>query len=112
MPSLKDLEARLLKRMPDGSMETSLKRVADADGVMFLCPKCFALNNGKVGTHSVLCWFTGKVSDEVTPKPGRWNPVGETLNDLTFVPPGAISVLLTSPSGCGWHGFVKDGKAD
>ncbi len=112
MANLKDLDGRLLKMLPDGSMETSLKLVSDADGVMFLCPKCFAKNNGKYGTHSVICWFVGKVGDDVTPKPGRWNPQGETLDDLTFVPPGAISVLLTNPDGCGWHGFVKDGKAD
>lgn len=30
------------------------------------------------------------------------------LSDLTFIGPGAASVLVT---GCGWHGFVKNGEA-
>lgn len=106
---LRDLEARFLKRIDDRSMRTDAT-FAEADGVMFLCPKCFAENNGPVGTHSVICWFVGKVPDDVSPKPGRWNPSGTGLDDLTFVGPGATSVLLTS--GCGWHGFVKDGSAD
>lgn len=113
MATLQELEAHFLKVLDDRTYETAGISLANADGVMFLCPKCFAANGGKVGTHSVICWFRGKVSDELTPKPGRWTPVGTGLGDLTFVPgnpPMAISVLLTS--GCGWHGFVKDGRAE
>ncbi len=84
--------------------------MAGADGIIFLCPKCFERNKGSVGTHSVICWFVGRVPDDADPKPGRWNPSGTGLDDLTFVGPGAASVLLTS--GCAWHGFIKDGKAD
>jgi hypothetical protein len=83
----------------------------DADGLWFLCPKCFADNGGPIGTHAVLCWFVGRVPDDLDPKPGRWTPRGTGLTDLTFVPsPGrSHSVLLTG--GCGWHGFVSDGNA-
>lgn len=82
-----------------------------ADGVWFLCPKCYSENGGVVGTHAVLCWFVGRVPDDVDPKPGRWTPAGTGLSDLTFVPsPGrSPSVLLTA--GCGWHGFVTNGDA-
>lgn len=83
--------------------------LAAADGVMFLCPKCYAAHHGPVGTHQVLCWFVGRVPDDVDPRPGRWNPAGTGVEDLTFVGPGAASVLLTS--GCGWHGFVRAGDA-
>jgi hypothetical protein len=109
---LRDLDAKFLSRNEDGSMSTDVPDTAlwQADGVLFLCPKCFAANQGKVGTHSVICWFAGRVPDDVTPKPGRWHPQGTGLDDLTFVGPGAVSVLLTS--GCGWHGFVKDGCAE
>jgi hypothetical protein len=107
---LSELEAKFLHDVqPSGSCRRS-EVMADAAGVMFLCPKCFAANGGKIGTHSVICWFVGKVPDNLDPKPGRWNPSGTGLNDLTFVPPGATSVLLTS--GCGWHGFVKNGEAE
>ena len=84
---------------------------AEADGVMFLCPKCFTTNAGPVGTHRVICWFVGRVPDDVDPKPGRWTPTGTSLADLTFVPSEGRtqSVLLTG--GCGWHGFVVNGDA-
>lgn len=106
---LRDLNANLLKLNPDRSM-SYVDSVAEADGVMFLCPKCFAANGGPVGTHGVICWFVGRVPDDLSPKPGRWIPAGNTLDDLTFVGPEAASVLLTS--GCEWHGFVRDGRAE
>ena len=79
-----------------------------ADGVMFLCPKCFAANGGRVGTHCVICSFA-HVPQTVSPQPGRWEPAGAGLDDLTFTGPGAASVLLIG--GCGWHGFLKNGDA-
>lgn len=111
MPKLSDLEARFLKSEDDRSM-LIVDRLEDADGIMFLCPKCYAANGGNVGTHSVICWFVGKVPDSLNPKPGRWTPQGTGLEDLTFVPsPGLTqSVLLTG--GCNWHGFVTGGEAN
>ncbi len=79
--------------------------LADAQGVMFLCPQCWKKNNGPVGTHSVLCWFVGRrVPDHVFPRPGRWHVSGTGYDDLTLQP----SVFLTG-QGCGWHGFVTNG---
>lgn len=88
-----------------------VETLTEADGVWFLCPKCFAANGGSVGTHSVICWFVGKVSDDVEPKPGRWTPTGTGLLDLTFVPSAgrSHSVLLTG--GCTAHFFVTNGDA-
>jgi len=107
--TLKQLEAAFLTCSDPNELEFKpAADVASAHGVVFLCPKCFAKNNGPVGTHSILCWFAGRVSDKVTPGPGRWNPQGTSLDDLTFVGPGAFSVLLTS--GCGFHGFVENGS--
>jgi hypothetical protein len=113
---LRDLDGRLIRRTDDGISYYDAT-MADADGVMFQCPLCA---QGKergdahgrrffIGAHYVICWFVGRVPDDVDPKPGRWNPSGTSLDDLTFVGPGAVSVLLTA--GCGWHGFVKDGRA-
>lgn len=109
---LRDLEASFLKIIDERTMSIDPAiTLAEAQGIIFLCPKCFAANGGNVGTHSVICWFSGRgVPDERTPKPGRWNPSGTGIDDLTFIGPGAASVLLTGP-GCGWHGFVKDGDA-
>lgn len=83
--------------------------LAAADGIWFLCPKCFAANGGPVGTHGVVCWFEGKVPDDEAPGPGRWNPAGSGYDDLSFVPgKKSNSVLLTG--GCAWHGFVTNGE--
>lgn len=111
MTRLAELDA-LLVRHHSGPPETyePVDALADADGLMLLCPKCFATNGGPVGTHSVLCWFVGRVPDDVDPKPGRWRPAGAGIDDLTFIGPGAASVLLTG--GCGWHGYVRDGSAE
>lgn len=109
MPKLRELNAAFLTLLPDKCMQRH-ENLIGADGVIFLCPKCFAANKGEVGTHSVICWFAGKVPDDLDPKPGRWHPSGTGIDDLTFIGPGAASVLLTS--GCNWHGFLKDGSAD
>jgi hypothetical protein len=109
-----DLEAKFLKVLPKDDeghnwFQSEGVTLAEADGIRFLCPKCFETNHGPVGTHSVICWFAGKVDGELDPKPGRWNPGGTGLDDLTFVPPGAVSVQLMG--GCNWHGFVANGEA-
>lgn len=109
---LRELEAQFVRREVDGDgteRYVHVATVAEADGVYFICPCCIAKLGSKIGAHSVLCWFVGKVPDDVDPKPGRWNPSGTTIDDLTFVGPGAASVLLQG--GCGWHGFVNNGDA-
>jgi len=115
-----DLEAEFIQHIPKGWVAADGKvyengghhmvsTLQEADGVKFLCPKCYAEIGSRPGVHSVICWFTGRVSDDVNPAPGRWNPQGTGLQDLTFVGPGACSVLLMG--GCGWHGFVTNGDA-
>lgn len=105
---LRDLDATFLRILSDGSHDL-VDDIAEADGVMFQCPKCVNLQKG--GGHYVICWFVN-VPDNVEPKPGRWTPQGTGLDDLTFIPgtpPRAVSVLLTL--GCKWHGFVRNGDA-
>jgi hypothetical protein len=79
--------------------------IADADGVYFLCPKCFAENGGPIGTHSVICWRP-RMPAEVLPGPGRWEFVGTGLGDLTLRA-GSSSVALRG--GCAAHFFVEQG---
>ena len=119
---LRDLSGHFLRLLPDGCYQ-QVEALAEADGVIFQCPKCSVgrevgqAPGGRrfvIGAHHVICWFTGRVPDDLDPKPGRWTPAGTGLDDLTFVPgepPRAISVLLTGP-GCGWHGFVRNGEAE
>ena len=106
---IRDLEARFIRRTPEGYNEYPGITIHEADGVIFLCPKCLEQNGGPVGTHSILCWFTGKVPDDLSPGPGRWNPSGSGIDDLTFVEPGKVSVQLLS--GCSWHGHITNGQA-
>ena len=107
---LQDLEAKFIKLTGDDSHIECPPW--EADGIRFLCPKCYAIDNSPIGTHSVICWFFW-VPPHISPGPGRWTPDGENgIHDLTFVPgspPKACSVLLLG--GCGWHGFVKGGDA-
>jgi len=105
--TLRELEAYFLRRVDD----THFRRVetlAEADGVQFLCPKCYAANSGPVGTHGVICWSPG-VPQTTHPVPGRWRMEGTDLDDLTLVA-GSSSVLLTS--GCAAHFFVRGGRIE
>lgn len=112
-----DLDGHFLKVISPGREYLRVDSLTEADGVCFQCPLCAqgkeqGEEDGRRfvrGAHYVICWFVGKVSDDENPKPGRWNPSGSGLDDLTFIGPGATSVLLTS--GCCWHGFVKNGDA-
>lgn len=78
--------------------------LAEADGIRFLCPKC----KDKDG-HSVICWFEGKVADDVQPGPGRWNPQGTGFEDLSFVP-GAKTRSIQLLGGCNAHFFITNGE--
>jgi len=111
---LRELEAEFLRYTGTGTHLRGEVPLAEADGILFLCPKCYAANGGqRPGVHSVICWFRGRVPDDALPGPGRWTPSGTGLDDLTFIPgdpPRACSVLLTG-GGCDWHGFVTNGEA-
>ncbi|MCA0447651.1 MAG: hypothetical protein LCH54_15625 [Bacteroidetes bacterium] len=81
--------------------------INNADGIWFLCPKCY-MDGGMTGkgVHSIICW-TPKVSTEVNPKPGRWNLVGTNFRDISLVA-GSSSILLNG--GCNAHFWIRDGE--
>ena len=102
------LEARFI-RITTGHSFQYVDTLEDAQGILFLCPKCFASNGGPVGTHSVICWFKHRgVPDDLEPGPGRWEPSGLGYHDVSLTP----SVNLSDPGGCLWHGWVKEGGAE
>jgi hypothetical protein len=100
-------------RSPSGFRDKlhHVERMAEAHGVSFLCPKSFAQNNGPIGTHNVLIWFSGS---PVPPEIGRnkdgqtvrWDSSGTSLDDLTLRPS-----ILEQAGPCCWHGFVTNGDA-
>lgn len=97
----------------DHQVSRPVKTLAEAQGVRFLCPKCFAANGGAVGTHAVGCWSRSRgAPDHASPGPGRWTLDGTGVEDLTLNgdPPGAArSVQLNG--GCAWHGHITNGDA-
>lgn len=109
---LADLNAYFIRLSDRPGSFRLAESIADAQGVLFLCPLCYGVNKGAVGTHSVICWSRSRgVPDDVEPKPGRWVLSGTGIDDLTLdAEPGqSRSVLLLG--GCGWHGFVTSGEA-
>lgn len=109
---LRDLNGELIRLVGDGSSSfMRVDTVAAAQGVWFLCPRCFAANGGARATHRVMCWFADRgVPADMRPLPGRWIPGGTTIDDLTFVGPAAASVFLQQAE-CHWHGFIRNGDA-
>jgi hypothetical protein len=105
---LAELEGQLYRYVGDKTFK-EVKKLADADSVMFLCPKCFAANGGAQGTHSIRVDFAGKgVPAEVCIRnsqgqPVWWNASGDDISNLTLTP----SILLLHD--CAWHGFVTSG---
>lgn len=113
---LSELNPEFLKREDDHSFRF-VDTIAEASGIMFLCPRCWTRNKGPQGTHFVICWGPS-VPQSTTPAGGRWALVGSGFHDLSLVA-GSSSVLLPGPktdeerekgSPCGWHGFVKNGE--
>lgn len=86
--------------------------IDEAQGVEFLCPKCYANNNGPIGTHAVICWSRSRgVPDDAEPGPGRWRLVGTGLHDLSLMEEPGKSRSVALKGGCAWHGFVTNGEA-
>ena len=82
--------------------------LADAQGIRFLCPACFAKNGGARGTHAIDVTFAGRDarddqgSHNRKGEPSRWIVSGASFDDLTLSP--SIDV------GC-WHGYITNGDA-
>lgn len=104
--------------LPDGTTQWGgfpvksmryVETLAEAQGVMFICPKCFR-DNGMIGTHSVQVTFAGRgVADEdgvhnTAGEPVRWAVSGSGYADLTATPSVDVQV------GCRWHGFISSGE--
>lgn len=107
--ALTELDPHFLKWKDDTHFQR-VDAIEEANGVLFLCPRCF-LNKGKqsVGVHSVLCWAP-TVPQTTSPTPGRWTMQGTSYTDLTLVA-GSSSILLTGP-GCGAHFFIRSGRIE
>ena len=85
--------------------------LAEAQGIIFLCPKCMRDHPDGKGVHSVEVSFRDRGvldADGTHTKEGlpvRWQVSGTGFHDLTTTP----SILLTG-AGCGWHGYLQEGN--
>jgi hypothetical protein len=109
---LTDLEPRFLRHESDqGSVIfRPVETIAEAQGIVFLCPVCFLKNGGAVGTHSVICWSRSRgVPDDAKPGPGRCRLDGTDFADLSLnEDPGSRSIALNG--GCNAHFFITNGE--
>lgn len=102
---IKDLDAQFLKIGADNSL-IYVYNIEDAQGIVFLCPKCYLANNGAIGTHSIICWFMGRgVPEELNRESRRWVLEGSSYDNITFGDAGIFSEC------CKWHGHVENGIA-
>lgn len=102
---------------PGGSPCEYLRHVetlADAQGIVFLCPVCFTKNGGAVGTHGIEVSFADRGvldhqgSHNKEGKPSRWAAAGTGYADLTLLP--SILCDPAKPACDGWHGFITNGE--
>lgn len=88
-----------------------VQTLPEADGLWFLCPQCYILNNGEVGTHWHAIGFRGRCPPNCYSKGSngedtRWDVSGTCLDDLVLTP------SIQTVGGCGWHGWIKNGCAE
>lgn len=106
---LVDLDPQFLRH--EGKTFRDVATIAEAQGIRFLCPKCFKANGSANGTHQIICWSRSRgVPDDARPGKGRWSMAGTGYADLTLnadAPSTARSIALQG--GCMWHGFITDG---
>lgn len=96
----------------DGKVSFEASNIADAHGIMFLCPKCYLANGGPVGTHRVVCWSRRRGTPEhATPGPGRWYWSGADFARLTLNGDTGASSSVKLEGGCRWHGHIIRGLA-
>ena len=101
---LTELEPQFIKREEPRRFRR-VGTLAEADGVLFLCPQCFTANGGAPGTHGIICWAPS-VPQDTFPTPGRWTMNGAGYVDLTLNP----SIAILNDAGCAAHFFVRAGE--
>ena len=74
--------------------------LAEAQGLLFNCPKCNPTHRIQVGFHD-RDLLPHHASQSREGGPSRWHASGTGLADLTLTP--------SIDSGC-WHGFITNGE--
>lgn len=99
------------KRVEPRDWKVPVSSLAEAQCVMFVCPKCSTESGRVEGNHYVEVTFDSRgvlPNQGVKNKKGedvRWSVSGTGFNDLTVQP----SILIEG--GCEWHGYITNGDA-
>lgn len=105
---LKDLDARFIGAGGEGVWDAHGLPVPHREGVglSFRCP---------CGAHDeydrVFVAFTNPIdggAPAAAANQPTWHRTGETIETMTLAP----SIQRTTPGGCRWHGFVRNGHAE
>lgn len=99
-------------RWHDGNGMLEVASIDDAQGIRFLCPVCYAANDGPIGTHMVCCWSRSRgVPNDALPGPGRWQLLGSNFEDLTLgaEKDSTASVKLPGADGDHAHFHIASG---
>jgi hypothetical protein len=112
---LSELEPQFMRyETSDHQYLRQVDSLAEAQGIQFLCPVCFAAHNGPIGTHYIEVSFANKGvldhqgSHNREGNPSRWSVAGSGYSDLTTTP--SILIDPAKPACEGWHGFITDGE--
>lgn len=117
-------DEHLGRNLPDGTVQWGgfptdvfhrVDALAEAHGIVFLCPKSYAKNGGVAGTHGVRVYFEGSpvpshIGTNNKGETVRWSVQGTGLGDLTLRP-SILEQDEGSVDPCGWHGYVTNGQA-
>ncbi len=103
MAALLDYGPQLLRILEPNKAHVGVEELDEAQGIAFLCLKCFKENGGPGGTHRIILWFIGRGVDDIAAPRARWAVRGRSIKELTLSP------SIHSIDGCGWRGWVTNG---
>lgn len=100
---LSELNAHFVGNGGTGVRSADGTPVPRREGVLlaFDCPKC-----GREGERhgGILCYLDPAMDGGPAVSSHNWQRTGDSIDNLTLSP----SILVLS--GCGWHGFIRNGE--
>jgi Family of unknown function (DUF6527) len=85
------------------SVFTFVATLTEADGVLFICPKCAGTDRHRVRIGFRGIAELGSYGHNKKGEPVLWDMSGSGIDDLVLTP----SIQLEG--GCNWHGYVRNG---
>lgn len=93
------MDAKFLMMTQQKGVLRGTSDIKKAQGLYFLCPKPECR---KAGGHGYTLLFNGCGVPEKLNPPGRWTPIGQSMEDL--------ALLEIIRGKCGWRGTIRGGE--